>query len=230
MILWVIEALEEMGTFDQIVISIERPDILEGIPEIASRLQSGACQIVQSQETLHDSVMMAMQIVGPTFLPFLITTGDNPLLTKHTLEEFMQGAMNSSADAVAALLSRDVLQPAYPDTVRTYLEFADGGYSGCNLFMLKTNAALEVTEIFTGGGQFGKRFASVLKAFGLGPLIHFILRKKSLHEFMEYLSNKWGTRVEAVVVCSAEAAIDVDKPSDYVIAKTVLQNRIDTAG
>ena len=52
------------------------------------------------------------------------------------VETFLAGVLEKGASASVGLASEAVIQAAYPDVRRTYLKFAEGGDSGCNLFAL----------------------------------------------------------------------------------------------
>ncbi len=73
-------------------------------------------------------------------LPLLITTADHPLLSAEIVEAFCAGARASGADLAAGLAAAEVVREAYPEAARTWLRFADGSYSGANLFALLTPA------------------------------------------------------------------------------------------
>ena len=77
--------------------------------------------------------------LGPR-VPLLVTTADHALLQTRWVEEFL-AACPASADVAAALARRDRVQAAVPDTRRTWLRFADGDFSGCNLFLMARPAS-----------------------------------------------------------------------------------------
>ena len=83
------------------------------------------------------TVAAALRALG---VPLLVTTADNALLETAWLGEFL-AAIPAEADLAAALARRDAVEAAAPDTRRTWLRFADGDYSGCNLFLLRRPAA-----------------------------------------------------------------------------------------
>ena len=75
--------------------------------------------------------------------PLLLTTADHALLQPGWVQEFLQ-ADRGDADALVALARSDAVLAAAPGTQRTWLRFADGDYSGCNLFLLRTPATSRI--------------------------------------------------------------------------------------
>src|SRR3546814_10894896 len=62
------------------------------------------------------------------------------------------------------------------------------------------------------------------RAFGPSTLLLFLARRLTLAAAMRRVSRIVGTQAEAVSMPFAEAAMDVDKPADLVIAEEILRN------
>jgi hypothetical protein len=61
-----------------------------------------------------------------------------------------------------------------------------------------------------------------VRAFGWRPLLAYLLGRLTLDAAMRRASRITGTRVAAISLPFAEAAIDVDKPADLALAETIL--------
>ncbi|MFO1034686.1 MAG: hypothetical protein U1E15_11615 [Hyphomicrobiales bacterium] len=70
----------------------------------------------------------------------------------------------------------------------------------------------------------------LVAAFGLTPLFKFILGRLTLASAFAEISQRLGIRVVPLLLPFAEAAIDVDKPSDHILAESILLKRAATGG
>jgi len=154
--------------------------------------------------------------------PCLITTCDHPLLTAKILESFLSQAQQSEADLCVGLAEKTIIQPAYPDVKRTYLNFADKPVSGCNLFYLANEKSLAVIEFWKQAQHLRKN--PVKLAWQIGPkvLLSFLIGRLTLGGAFEHVSKRLKLNIKPVLIPIAEAAIDVDKPSDKVLVEKIL--------
>jgi hypothetical protein len=161
----------------------------------------------------------------PDALPLLITTADHPLLSPPMVERFCAAARASGAALVAGLAEARVIRAAYPETRRTWLRFADGAYSGANLFALLGPEGRRAVAFWRRVEQERKRPWRLVRAFGLRPLVAYLLGRLSLDDAMARASAVLGARVAAVQLPFAEAAIDVDRPADLALVETILSRK-----
>lgn len=170
------------------------------------------------------SVLAAAAQIGDAD-PILVTTADHPLLTPEMVDHFCRESLRAQADITVGLAPRSVIAAAYPATRRTYLNFRDDGYSGCNLFALTSAAGLEAVRFWIGVEGERKRPWRIIKAFGPTALLLFLTRRLTLAQGMRHASRVLGARAAAVAMPFAEASMDVDKPDDLTIAESVLAAR-----
>lgn len=169
------------------------------------------------------SILAAVDAGAP--LPLLVTTSDHPLLSKDILLSFMQGAHASDADICAGLASRATIEADYPETRRTYLKFKDIDVSGCNLFYIARPEGLKAIEFWQTAQHLRKHPIRLAFRIGLSVLIRYISGRLTLDGFFDYGSKKIGTKIRPVLLPYAEAAIDVDKPSDKVLVEQILTRK-----
>ena len=170
-----------------------------------------------------DSVAMALE--GTTEWPVLVTTADHPLLTAEMVRHFVDAAERSGADLCVGLASREVIQASSPDTTRTYLKFSNVQVSGCNLFYLKGPEALAAIRFWQRAQRDRKKPLKLASHFGPGLLAQYALGKLSLTSAFGQASRKLGIVARPVMMPFAEAAIDLDKPSDLPIVERILKAR-----
>lgn len=192
--------------------------------EIAELSAQAGADVVPAAATPASSVLSALEHLRPRY-PVLLATADHPLLSSEMIEFFARRAEASGGDIAVALASRAVIGAAYPDSARTYLSFRDDGYSGCNLFSLLTPRSEEAVRFWRRIETERKRPWRLVRAFGPLALLLFAGRLLSLDGAMRLASRRLGLTATAVRMPFAEAAIDVDKPADLILAERILAQR-----
>jgi len=155
--------------------------------------------------------------------PLLITTCDHPLLTPAMIEAVLYGAKDAHCDFAVGLASRDVIQAAYPDTRRTYLTLAGEGYSGCNLFLVRTERGKRAIAFWRDVAQDRKRPLMIARRFGFGALVRMFTGNLSIEAAFEHGSKRIGATLAPIVIPIPEAAIDVDKPADLALVRQIMK-------
>jgi molybdopterin-guanine dinucleotide biosynthesis protein A len=152
----------------------------------------------------------ALRLLGA---PLLVTTGDHALLDPAWIRDFVS-RVPPDADVAVLLARRDAVEAAAPGSTRTYLRFADGHWSGCNLFYLATPRAERVIALWQAVERDRKRPLRIVRRLGPALLLRYLLGRLSLSDAVAHLGRTAG--VNAVVVAARDglAAVDVDKPAD----------------
>ena len=155
--------------------------------------------------------------------PVFVTTADHPLLTREMIEHFLSGTGN--VDLSVGMVERRVMTAAYPDNKRTWLKFADGHWSGANLFALRTSATRTALDLWVGAEKDRKTVWKLFLHFGPWLAFRALTRTIGLADALESAGRRLGMVARLVPMPQAEAAIDVDKPSDFVQAEAILASR-----
>lgn len=213
----VANAVAASGVARRTVVSIENADM-------ALELLGDRVLIVQSAGSAPGSVLAAV-LDGDVTYPVLVTTGDHALLTPAMVQHFCAAAETSGADFCAGLASAETILAAYPGAVRTFFTFGPDRVSGCNLFALNTERALALLERWQYLEQVRKKPWRLVAAFGVSPLIQFLLGRLTLDSAFAIVSRQLGLVAKPVLMPFAEAAIDVDKPADKDLAERILASR-----
>jgi GTP:adenosylcobinamide-phosphate guanylyltransferase len=162
-----------------------------------------------------ESVALAFERFGP---PLLVTTGDHPLLQGDWVEELV-ARTPPSADVAVMLARRDRVEAAVPDTRRTWLTFADGQWSGCNLFLLASPAAANAIAAWRQVEADRKRPWRIARRLGIGTLWSYWRGKLTLAEALARLGHALGVTAALVPAIDGRAAVDVDKPEDLALVR-----------
>lgn len=173
--------------------------------------------LVPAADNIADSVIAAASGHGG---PLLITTADNALLTRDSVQA-MHAALRKH-DAAIAMARREAVLAAHPDGQRRFYRFRDGEFSNCNLYGIGNPLALHAAEIFRGGGQFAKKASRIVDAFGLANLILLRLRVLTLDGGLKRISRRIGLGVVPVILPDGSQAIDVDNDRTYGVVDELL--------
>ena len=112
------------------------------------------------------------------------------------------------------LARREAVEAAAPGSKRTYLRFADGHWSGCNLFYLATPRAEAAVRLWQAVEKDRKRPWRIVRRLGPRLLLSYLLGRLTLAEAVAQLGRRAGV-VAATIACpDGLAAVDVDKPAD----------------
>lgn len=221
MLLRVVDALESCARIRHVVVSIDRP-------ELARRLLDEAgfddVEIVKSSASAPASVLHAVR-ADHAPLPLLITTADHALLNRAMLDAFLSATTASGADLTVGLAAAETILSAYPETKRTFLNFAGARYSGCNLFALNSVRALNAVAFWQSLDENRKSPWRLIGAFGILPLFSYAIGRLTRERAFEAASKALNGTIRPVDLPFAEAAIDVDKPSDKELVELILASR-----
>ena len=154
-----------------------------------------------------------------------MTTCDHPLLTQDMLDIFIGRAKENGADFCVGFAEKAIIQPAYPDVKRTYWNFSDTPVSGCNLFYIANKKGLAAIEFWKQAQHLRKQPIKLARTVAWGLLFQYLLGRLTLSEAFAYVSKRLNITASPILIPIAEAAIDVDKPSDKDLVERILRER-----
>ena len=224
MLVRVVETLAASPSVGRIAIALEDPALVKDLPALRPLLDSDRGTTLATGATPSLSVLRALDEI-PSPLPWLVVTGDHPLLTPEIVEHFCAAALGTRADLAAGLTPASAIRKAYPDAQRTYLRFQDEHYSGANLYALLCPEGRRAIAFWRRAELERKRPWRLVRAFGWRPLLAYAVGRLTLDAAMQRASRITGARVAAVPLPFAEAAIDVDKPADLELVEVILARR-----
>ncbi len=164
------------------------------------------------------STLRGLQALGA---PLLVTTADHALLRPDWVCDFLSD-VPADCDVAALLARRDAIERDAPPTRRTYLRFADGAWSGCNLFLCRTPAAEAAIGLWMSVEQDRKRPWRIVRRLGIGTLLRYAGGRLTLDAALGRLGATVGVRAVAVAARNGLAAVDVDKPADLDLVRGLL--------
>ncbi len=219
MIEHVVDALARAPEVSRIVIVIERPEILAGLPGLQAPACLKAVTTMPAADGPSASVGAALRALGT---PLLVTTGDHPLLRAEWISDFIARSPNE-ADVSVALSDRVAIETAVPDTQRTWLRFSDGDFSGCNIFLMRRPAAAGVVRLWQQIEAERKHPIRMILRLGVGYALRYKTGRLRLSDALKRLGELAGARIAEVVMPDGRAAVDVDKPADLDLVRRLMR-------
>lgn len=153
--------------------------------------------------------------------PLLVTTADHALLRPEWVTRFLTDVPDD-ADVAVLLARRDVVEQAVPDTRRTWLRFADGAWSGCNMFWLATPQAAAAIDLWQRVERDRKRPWRIVGRLGPRLLWRYLTGRLTLAAGLARIGALAGVRVRMVASPFGLAAVDVDKPADLDLVRRLV--------
>lgn len=184
---------------------------------------AGEVEFLPPQNSAAHSALAAVK-ANPHF-PWLVTTGDHPLLTAGMLDYFFTEAAGYDADLSAGLASAETILARFPEAKRTFLKFGRDRVSGCNLFALTSVRAFAALAFWHDLEKIRKKPWRLVGAFGPVALLRFATGMLTLDSAFALASRRLGLVARPVLMPFAEAAVDVDKPADKELAEKILADR-----
>jgi CTP:molybdopterin cytidylyltransferase MocA len=209
----VAEALRGAG-IARIAVSADEPGVVAFARAIG-------CEVIAPGPGPSASVAAGFAELGA---PMLVTTADHALLESRWVEDFIADTP-SEADVSILLAHRDEVEAALPGSRRTYLRLADGGWSGCNLFLLKTARAEAAIATWSAVEADRKRPWRIAARLGFGTLARYALGRLTLAGAVGGLGARIGIFAAAVPAREGLAAVDVDKLSDLAEVRALVLSR-----
>lgn len=219
----VLEVLQASPHIASVIIAEDASlDPLSTAPGVAAALADGFATFTPSFPKISESVEKTIEAQGSD-ATYLITTADNPLITTAVINDFLAGA--NDADIGIGMAEKQVIEAKYPDIPRTYYRFSDAAISGANLFCVSGAEGLKAIRFWAYMEQHRKNPVRLFSKFGLGNLALMVTRRLTLTAAFDRASRKIGCTIKPVLLPHAEAAIDVDKPVDLLIAEAIIARR-----
>lgn len=175
------------------------------------------CEIVPARAGPSASAAAGLEQMGA---PLLLTTADHALLRAEWVSDFLN-RVPPDVDICALLARRTEIEAALPGTRRTYLHFADMDRSGCNLFYLATPNAGAGLRLWQEVEADRKRPWKIVRRLGVGMLVRYLIGRLSVDQAFTHLGRLAGLRAAALDTPYGLAAVDVDKPDDLILARSL---------
>jgi GTP:adenosylcobinamide-phosphate guanylyltransferase len=209
----VLLALAQVPAVSRLVVAIDQPGLVEALPACGKPVT-----VMPAAAGPSASVARALDRFGA---PLIVTTADHALLRAAWVQELLAADVGR-ADALFALARREAVEAAVPRTERTWLRFADGHYSGCNLFLLRTPAARGVVVLWQQLESERKRPLAMVRRLGVSYALRYRCGWLRLETAVQRLGSLAGAQLQSVALSDGLAAVDVDKMADLTLVRALV--------
>jgi GTP:adenosylcobinamide-phosphate guanylyltransferase len=193
-------------------------------PRLKARLETGEVKWIDSHPTPSLSTYHALQAL-PEGKPVLVTTADHALLTPQIVDYFCSEARQLRYDVAVGLTDYDKVMAAFSETRRTAIKFKDGAYCSCNLFGFLTPRSDRAAQFWRQIEQERKKPLRMMRILGWRTIVRYLLRRITLDNGLEELSNKMQIDISAVLLPFPQAAIDVDTVDDWHFVQSLAKKQ-----
>jgi GTP:adenosylcobinamide-phosphate guanylyltransferase len=152
--------------------------------------------------------------------PILVATADHALLDPEMVAEFTRKA--AGADLAVAVVESTSMLKRFPEATRTWIGFKGGRYSGANLFSFASAKTLPAVGRWAAVEQQRKKGWRLLWVLGPALLLGAVLKLRTVHQTAQAIGRQLGIDIRVVEMSNPLAAIDVDKPADYILVQAIL--------
>lgn len=200
---------------------IARVVVATNVPEVASLAEAEGADVMPAAAGPSASVGEVLQACGA---PLLVTTADHALLQATWVRDFVADTP-ADADVAILLARRQVVERDVPGTQRTWMKLADGQWSGCNLFLLQTDAAARAIDLWSAVEANRKRPLRMASQLGWGTLLRFVTGRLSMAQMVARIGGQADIAARVVEARDGRAAVDVDKASDLELVQRLMATK-----
>jgi molybdopterin-guanine dinucleotide biosynthesis protein A len=219
MIFYVYNALKSSNRVNRIVVS----GPVDALRNIFAREDN--IYFVDSGDNAIQSFNNGVQLLtrmGNVTEKILILPTDIPFITPEAVNDFLSRCEAAEADFYYPVTRREVNDQKFPGVIRTYVTLKEGTFTGGNLFLIRTAVIDKCLDIGLKLVVRRKDPVAMAKLFGLGLLWKYFIKRLGLTEIKKRFFQVTGIKGEPIISPYAEVGVDVDKPTDLVLAQEYL--------
>lgn len=185
-------------------------------------------KILVASDSLIENIRAGLEYLGSSSDPgsrVVLSSCDIPLLTSEAIEDFLRRCQQHEAEIYYAVIPREVIKRAYPETKRTYATLKDGTFTGGNIGLVSPGAVINNFHLLEKAYNLRKSPLQLARVLGVKFIAKFAMRSLSIAEAEERVTNLLNARGKAVITPYPEIGIDVDKQVDLELVRRVLTDK-----
>jgi molybdopterin-guanine dinucleotide biosynthesis protein A len=212
---------------DYIVFALKNVSAIERIvvagPEQVLSEQSRVLiyQRAETGESMVDSLINGLNILqGDSAV--LVVTSDIPLLSKEAVEDFLASCKQRNGDVYYSVIAKEDCEAKYPGVSRTYVKLQEGTFTGGNIALISQKVIRNHIDMLKKAVTMRKKPLQLGSLLGWKCLVHLVLGKITITEIENRIDKVFQFKAVGVISRYPEVGIDVDKPSDLILALKIL--------
>lgn len=207
MIQWVLDALCEAETIDQVVVmgltqdsGLECPKAVSYIPsqgDMVANIRSGTLEVMR---------------LNPQARHVLVVSSDIPAISTEMVDWVVKKAMMTDEDAYYNVITRQVMEARFPTSKRSYIRLKDVEVCGGDMNVIATRLVTTNNEIWLKLVDARKNALKQAALLGYDTLLLLLLHAVTLEGAVKRATRRLHITGQAILCPYAEVGMDVDKP------------------
>jgi GTP:adenosylcobinamide-phosphate guanylyltransferase len=220
MIQWVVNALSGSDEISDICVV--------GLPPFTEIISRHPLTILPEHGDMIENIRSGIDEIrrlDPSARKVLVISSDIPAVQPDMVDWVIKKVEERDADLYYNVISREVMERAFPGSKRTYTRLKDLEVCGGDLNAIDISFFAEDNPFFHRIIDFRKNPFKQAYLFGFDILLLLALNRLSLQEAETKISQRMQAR-GAVLMCPfAEIGMDVDKPHQFEMVQTFIQRQ-----
>jgi molybdopterin-guanine dinucleotide biosynthesis protein A len=192
--------------------------------ELEKALGDRVAEVIEAKDSMLDNLSLGVaRFEGAQRL--LISTCDIPLVKMDMIARFLETCKATTADLYYPIVEKKLNDKQYPTTKRTYAKLKEGVFTGGNIVLLNPDMFRKNWSYIERALAARKSPIKLLSIIGIGFIIRFVLKQLALQQLEKKVEGILGIKVKAVEVLDPEIGIDVDKESDFLLCRGIIEGK-----
>ncbi|HHY38497.1 MAG TPA: NTP transferase domain-containing protein [Clostridia bacterium] len=217
MVSYVIRALRECEKVKEIAVV--------GPKSLREEAQSGGARLIEPAPGMLENLKNGVKAL-PHGHKTLIVTSDVPLITGEVVSRFLLACDAKDADFYYAVIPKNRVDEKYPGARRTWVKLRDGLFTGGNFLLITPGIVDSLSRQIDLLFRYRKNPAMLGRLLGFGFMLRFILGLIRIRDVEERVAKLCNIGTFAVVCDDPEIGVDVDKPEDLRLVRSILEKGV----
>lgn len=220
LIQWVLDALGEAKTIDQVVIV--------GLDARGDLTCTKPMTFVPNQGSMLDNIRTGVKEVSrlnPEAVHAQVVSSDIPAITGEMVDWSVNTSLETDDDIYYSVVPRGVMENRFPESRRSFIRLKDMEVCGADMNMIRISVATGRDKLWNRLIDARKNAFKQAALIGYDTLILLMLRRLTLNKAVQIVAKRLDLKGRALVSPYAEVAMDVDKPHQYEILRAFLEGQ-----
>ena len=161
----------------------------------------------------------------PDLDAILLSSSDVPTITPSIVDAFIEECFRTDHDLYYTIVERSVMEARFPESRRSYIHLIEGDFAGGDVFLVRPGINASHRDLLQELASARKSVLRQARMVGLRIFLKLILRRLSLDEGVQRLSQVLNIRARVMPFPHPEVGMDVDKPFQLEIVRAEIEAR-----
>jgi GTP:adenosylcobinamide-phosphate guanylyltransferase len=221
MIQWVVDALCQAHTIDQILIMGLEADSGLQCAKLADYLPNQGSML----ENIRVGVTRVLEL-NPQATHVLVVSSDIPTITESMVDWVVETTMQTDLDVYYNVITRQVMEARFPGSNRTYTRLKGLEICGGDMNVIRTLLVTANDDLWMRLIAARKSVVKQAAIIGWDTLFLMLLRQIDLDGAVKRVTKRVHLTGKAILCPYAEVGMDVDKPFQLDLVRSDLAKRL----